>query len=201
MKMREESLEDISILWVSPTHPQWLGKQSQGVSLEVFWNSGSRVPVHARRHGHWQKAAGRGKTAMLHWQGLQCPIPPAVRPECPGISYNELWAKGGDKSAWSYQKSSPKDFWKEQHACSTPRSRGGKMSGQPVPWKVWLNAIWGGPLKTTTEAVLIFCKTQRDGPLSSSKTASKDQSRLCQWWCLPALSLYLLQLHSSQELS
>lgn len=45
-----------------------------------------------------------------------------------------------------------------------PEAERGKMSAQPVSWKVQLNVFRGGLLKATTEAALITCKTQREEP-------------------------------------
>lgn len=91
IKIREESLEDISILWIIPTQPQWLGEQSQGISLEVFWSSVSRVTLHARGHGHWQEAASRERQSQVALAGATIPHPTCTWPECPGISCDELW--------------------------------------------------------------------------------------------------------------
>lgn len=63
------------------------------------------------------------------------------------------------------------------------------MSGEPMSWKVRLNVFRGGLLKTTKEAALIICKTQREEDLNSSQTVRKNHRCI-----MPAVEPALLPL-------
>ena len=98
-------IRDVSMLWVIPTHPQWLGGQDQGISLEVFWSFRKWANFHARGCDSWQEATDRRKNVPgCTGSCPQFPVAPAARPECQGVSCVQLWPWRWKQSVWRYWK-------------------------------------------------------------------------------------------------
>lgn len=187
------------MLWLISTHNDCENRVSRNFLSDPLEFQGSSGPapdtrlrtLQARGCGYWWEAAGREKNkpdcvgSCLHF-----PVPPATRPVCTGVPWDQLWALGWRETVWSYWKSCLRGLL-EGAACLQDSQR-----LREEKWGASL-CVQGSLLKTTVRGSFDHLRNAKTFKLLLSSRREPQPDHISGCPCL--FSLHLLQPQSGQK--
>lgn len=118
LKIREDSLKDVSILWVIPTTHKTGSAELRNFFADLL-EFQEQIASPCKKL--WLLAAGRRERTRLHLQLPKIPGPTCSEARVPRYFLLPAVSPGVKRASLQLPKRSPNDFWKEQHPYSLPR--------------------------------------------------------------------------------